>query len=303
MTRPRPCTARRRGAAPAPSPALARFAPTLLAALAFAMLAALGPAAAGETAPEGGAAPSDTAGQAKPQGVAVLEIFTSEGCNSCPNAERAVAGLRDQVQAKGGNLILLAWHVDYWDKLGWKDPFASPQYTQRQREYQIKSGLGQAWTPHMLINGRTLVSPQLLQRYLQGALVIPPRLRVSATRAVEQPEAGAIAVDYTIEGKRTVPVVGLAILTEDEIQSEVTAGENAGKTLTHQGVVRTVVPFRVPAPPQAAEGETATETPSISGTVTIPIPEGVQRAKANVVILAQAPESMLIKGAAKIPAE
>lgn len=82
---------------------------------------------------------------------AVVELFTSEGCSSCPPADELLANLQKEVSNK--NIFLLAFHVDYWDRLGWKDSFSREEYTDRQRQYKQWLGLNVLYTPEFVING------------------------------------------------------------------------------------------------------------------------------------------------------
>src|SRR5258706_12666100 len=83
---------------------------------------------------------------------AVVELYTSEGCDSCPPADRWVASLKDE--AARGKVIPLAFHVDYWDYLGWKDPFGDPVYSARHREAASRGGAKVIYTPQVLLDGR-----------------------------------------------------------------------------------------------------------------------------------------------------
>lgn len=87
----------------------------------------------------------------KGEGFAVVELFTSEGCSSCPPADELLADI--QKETKGKNVFLLAFHVDYWDRLGWKDRFSKEQNTDRQRQYKQWLGLNVMYTPQFVING------------------------------------------------------------------------------------------------------------------------------------------------------
>ena len=85
--------------------------------------------------------------------IVIMEMFTSEGCSSCPAAEKTAELLDEDATKRGTTLIILDFHVDYWDYLGWKDPFANPFYTQRQQTYSRKLHLESIYTPQSIVNG------------------------------------------------------------------------------------------------------------------------------------------------------
>lgn len=160
----------------------------------------------------------------------VVELYTSEGCNSCPPADRWLSALK----AEPG-VVALAFHVDYWDRLGWKDRFASPAYTQRQAQQQASSGARFSYTPQVLLDGADR----------------PDWPRLGATLAARA--AAPVEVTLLREGnhfRATVAALNGAparlaaywAVTEQGHVSAVKAGENEGVTLRHDHVVREYLP-------------------------------------------------------------
>ncbi|MDN3919201.1 DUF1223 domain-containing protein [Roseateles violae] len=155
----------------------------------------------------------------------VVELYTSEGCDSCPPADRWLSGLRGRP-----GVFAAAFHVDYWDRLGWRDRFASPLYTARQQQNVAQSGARFAYTPQIVVNGRD---------WRDGELPTP-----SAS------EKAVIALKLQRDGEEQVAVESRALpgaparvqlwwaQLEDGHSSEVRAGENRGATLRHDAVVR-----------------------------------------------------------------
>ncbi len=154
----------------------------------------------------------------------LIELYTSEGCNSCPPADKFLSTLKGRP-----GVLAAAFHVDYWDNLGWADRFASPRYTRRQDEQQSHSGARFNYTPQVLANGLDWRSwPRLPEPVLTAPVQISLQ-RQSTTRVVAEvkPLAGAPAK------------LGLWwARLEDGHVSPVRAGENAGVTLRHDHVVR-----------------------------------------------------------------
>jgi hypothetical protein len=172
-----------------------------------------------------------------------VELFTSEGCSSCPPADALLAEL-DRTQPVADALIIpLEEHVDYWNSDGWHDPFSSPAFTSRQEAYARRFGISGPYTPQMVVAGRTemigIASREA--RAAISAAAHAPRAEVSlAVAAGTPPEASlraTIRVDTLPPDIREAAEVFLAI-TEDGLVSDVSAGENSGRHLEHRGVVR-----------------------------------------------------------------
>jgi hypothetical protein len=167
---------------------------------------------------------------ASARGPIVLELFTSQGCSSCPPADRLLNKLaRESTTDKP--LAPLAFHVDYWDDLGWADPYAKPAWTQRQREYAHALGDDSVYTPELVVGGaKGMVGSNAVA--ISGALatIAPPALL----------PVNGVWSSSQLEVTATAPAgadVWVAIW-EDGTKTKVTRGENAGETLVHDRVVR-----------------------------------------------------------------
>jgi hypothetical protein len=165
-------------------------------------------------------------------GVAVVELYTSQGCNSCPPADEVLALLsgRDDV-------IALSLHVDYWDYLGWRDTFAQRQFTQRQVAYRDAWRKSVVYTPQMVVQGRHDVMgshPDDLAAAIDAALEIEPPIKVTIERV-----GGMLKCRIEPGPKRTVGIVWIAKYTMNATV-EIEHGENAGRTITYMNVVNSL---------------------------------------------------------------
>lgn len=157
----------------------------------------------------------------------LVELFTSEGCSSCPPADR-------HLQQLDADAIVLSEHVDYWDQLGWKDRFSSPEYTQRQENYAKEFGLDGPYTPQMVVDGAVQFTGGDTRR---AAVEIDKAAnRPKATIVLGRAEKG-VRVD--IEEVPHDSDVWLAV-ADDSDTTRVAAGENKGRTLAHVAVVRSL---------------------------------------------------------------
>lgn len=164
-----------------------------------------------------------------PSRARLLELYTSEGCSSCPPAERWLSQLPPD-----SGVVPLAFHVDYWDKLGWRDPFAQAAFSQRQRDRN--SGLGWVYTPQVMLDGDDLRN---WQRGLAPQLK-PVPAEVSLTLSLDQtPERIDVQLSSRFEQAADSQNGRLFLaLVENRLSSTVLAGENARRTLHHDHVVR-----------------------------------------------------------------
>lgn len=176
--------------------------------------------------------------QSPPASFAVVELFTSEGCSSCPPADRLLAELDAWATKNDLPVYALSFHVDYWDRLGWADPYASPEFSQRQRAYATASSERSVYTPQMIVNGeRGFVGSQGKQAAaaLSQALAAKPSAVVAIESATKTGET--VEVHYQVTDAPAGSVLSLALVQPDGSQ-RVTRGENAGRQLVHVNIVR-----------------------------------------------------------------
>lgn len=173
----------------------------------------------------------------------VLELFTSEGCSSCPPADALLARLEEQQPVAGAEIIALEEHVDYWDHQGWVDPFSSSQWTQRQEDYASGFGAHSVYTPELVVNGRSgFVGSHEGDTYraVAGA-VAQPRTPMSLTLLKsEKRDRARLKVEVgKLQGAQPSDVVEVWLaITEKALHSAVLGGENSGHDLHHAAVVR-----------------------------------------------------------------
>jgi hypothetical protein len=158
----------------------------------------------------------------------LVELYTSEGCNSCPPADRWLSGLKAR-----SDVLAAAFHVDYWDRLGWVDRFGSARHTARQAEQQGHSGAGFSYTPQVLVNGRDWRGWPALPLLDRPASVQITLLRLDGHQ---------VSVDVVAQRGAPPRLAMWWAMLEDQHSSTVAAGENHGATLRHDHVVRQYTP-------------------------------------------------------------
>ncbi len=171
----------------------------------------------------------------------LLELFTSEGCSSCPPADRLLEILDEKQPVAGADLIVLSEHVDYWDRLGWKDPFSSSQYTARQQDYTNRYNFDGVYTPQLVVDGRygfvgsdgreasSAIQKAIRERKIPIAISNVAHNGNQVTAHIELP------ADENFKGVRGILYVALA---DNRRESQVVRGENAGRALAHVAVTR-----------------------------------------------------------------
>ena len=222
-------------------------------------------------------------GRAAPasSGPIVVELFTSEGCSSCPPADKLLAELDRRGSVNGRPIIVMGEHVDYWDGLGWKDRFASSVFTKRQTEYVHKLGIDSAYTPQMVVNGATelvgndsdALSRAIATQKSSGSTTVSLQMQDSSTAAIK------------VEGARSGSRVLLAV-TEGNLVTRVQRGENGGRELRHEAVVRRLTDMG------------AVKSGSFETSVPLRIDPEWQKDKLRVIVLVQGTGGGTIEGAA-----
>jgi len=172
------------------------------------------------------------------KGFAVVELFTSEGCNTCPPADKVLSAMKVDAEKNHKNIFFLEYHVDYWNKLGWKDPYSSFQYTLRQKNYTSVLNEESMYTPMMVVNGATSFTGSdaaKAKTAVGTALAAPPAQQL--TIKLDSVANDTAFVRYTTSKTDKNFCIRIAI-TESNLLSKIGKGENSGMTLTHDGVVR-----------------------------------------------------------------
>lgn len=169
---------------------------------------------------------------AKTKGFAVVELFTSEGCSSCPSADAAVAELLSK-QIK--DVYILSYHVDYWNRLGWKDEFSQQGFSARQQQYARHLSLDGVYTPQVVVNG-TVEFVGSNERALSTA-VNNGRNNGSSSNVhiTAEKKNNAVVVNYNIVGSEAMLLNTAVVLPEAD--TKVQRGENGGRTLHHVNIV------------------------------------------------------------------
>lgn len=170
--------------------------------------------------------------QNPPKGIAVLELYTSEGCSSCPPADDILRGVVHQE-----NVFALAFHVTYWNRLGWKDSFSQKTFDERQYAYSSRFQKEGVYTPQLIVNGtQEFVGSRKSQadNAIKKALVTPAVAQIELTKTLKD---NNLAINYKLSGDFVNAVLNFAVV-ESNFSTQVKRGENEGRTLKHDNVVR-----------------------------------------------------------------
>jgi len=218
--------------------------------------------------------------------VILAELYTSQGCSSCPPADRLLSSI-DELAAGGSEVLALAFHVDYWDDLGWRDPFSDAAWTERQQHYAARVSDGRVYTPMMVVQGR---------EHMVGSS--REDVTSALARAARAPASGA-AISGRAAGPDRVAIEATAgdsaarayvVLVESAVDTRVLRGENRGRVLRNDHIVRRLRRAFELAPQQRK-----------SETVELAVDPTWRREHLAVVLFLQDPESLAIQSAARVP--
>jgi hypothetical protein len=228
----------------------------------------------------------------------VVELFTSEGCSSCPPADALLTQLDQISPVPGAKIIVLSEHVDYWNYIGWADPFSSSMFSARQQAYaevfRLTGGRGDVYTPQMVVDGQFefVGSHASRAREAIAKAVRLPKADVQIAPAAKAEPAGALALHIEV---RDLPPLSandqaevLLALTENNLTSNVVRGENSGRKLRHNGVTREI----------RALGRFAPAQKSFTTETTINLAQGWKRADLRALVFVQERAHRRIIGAA-----
>lgn len=238
---------------------------------------------------------SNQAAPARKDAVVVVELFTSEGCSSCPPADALLAQLAEQGPGNA-RVVALEEHVDYWDDQGWKDPFSSHDWTERQYAYAAVLGNGNPYTPQMVVDGGVEFSGNRAQLALASITKAAEHDQTEVTLSegtASKPGTESFSVQVgklSPSPKGGAAEVWLAI-TEKGLQSDVKRGENAGRELRHAAVVRSMRRIGEAKPDRDV---------SFSGETNISLRKEWKRENLQAVAFVQEKKSLRILGAAEI---
>jgi hypothetical protein len=217
--------------------------------------------------------------QTKNTNPSVVELFTSEGCSSCPSADKLVAIAQKEFNE---NTIVLSYHVDYWDRLGWKDPFSKAAYTDRQRQYAEHLNLQSVYTPQAIVNGKTefvgsnkTALWNAISNYKNSDYII---IQTETPQVSNQ----QLSIKYNYAPLQTNENVVLELILKNAT-TQVKRGENGGATLSHINIVQDIV--------QKHESK---------GTVTFNLPANFAKENYMIVAFVQNKESFEITNAKKV---
>lgn len=213
----------------------------------------------------------------------VLQLFTSQGCSSCPRADDFLETIKKEYATE--NVFVLSYHVDYWNYLGWKDPFSKPEYTNLQYKYGKKFNSNRVYTPQLIVNGKEHFVGSSKRKITKS---ITNNLKLESTNGLFfeniTKEFNKISFDYKVSGKIASKKLQIALVLENEI-TKVKRGENTNRTISNSNIVIHTLTKSIT---------------NLSGNLTIKVPENYKN-KENLTIIGFIEDRRLqISGATQI---
>ena len=222
----------------------------------------------------------------------LVELFTSEGCNTCPPADQLLTVLDQTQPIEGAQVIALSEHVDYWNRLGWKDPFSSAEFTQRQVDYEKVFNVEGPYTPQMVVDGHAQFVGSRVDSAREAIAAAERSPKADVSIAIKTSAANSVALTVKVEN---VPEIShgdsadvMVAITESGLSSNVLRGENAGHNLTHSAVTRKL--FRIGS----------VDHKGFSAEKTVSLASNWKRANMKAVVFVQERASRHVIGAAAI---
>ena len=226
----------------------------------------------------------------------IVELFTSEGCSSCPPADAVLTQLQKTQPVAGAEVITLSEHVDYWNYIGWSDPFSSAAFSARQETYAQAFRHERIYTPQMIVDGQTEFVGSSLDKAREAIAKAArsPKADVRITIPQTKAEKDKQAIRLSASVKNVPPITKgdvaevILVITEDNLSSNVSRGENSGRKLAHTAVVREM----------RALGAVDPATKSFESETTAVIANGWKRDDLRVVVFVQERAHRRVLGAA-----
>lgn len=231
---------------------------------------------------------SQSDGEMTPEPFAFFELFTSEGCSSCPSADRNLERIAAEAKSSGQNVYTLSYHVDYWDYLGWKDPYSTKEYSDRQRKYARQFESSRIYTPQMVVNGQVEFngsSQTKSEKAITLALQAKTKSAISVKSFIND---GVVYANWKVSGIGESDQIQVALVQNSGAQ-KVTRGENARRNLTHVNIVRKLATI---ADPTANKGQ-----------LRFSFPDGLSADEFHVVAFVQTPNAVTAVGKSEIGAK
>lgn len=225
----------------------------------------------------------------------LVELFTSEGCSSCPPADAFLARLDSAKMLDGVEVIALEEHVDYWDHLGWRDPFSSSQWTSRQQDYATVLHSGGIYTPQMVVDGTNQLIGSREGQARQAIVESSLQQKTAMELQIETPASSTVHLKILVHAFPANIVLKKAkvyvAVTERGLHTNVRGGENSGQDLHHSEVLRTL---------HVAGNALNGKDPSYTGEQNVELSSGWNRANLRFVVFLQDPKTLRVVGAATV---